>query len=46
MLAAYASIAASLFGTLRAFFGDFLSLLSGMNGSVRFSRVLELILPT
>jgi hypothetical protein len=27
MLAAYASIAASLFGTLRAFFGDFLSLL-------------------
>ncbi|MCP1976724.1 hypothetical protein M2241_005455 [Bradyrhizobium elkanii] len=34
MLAAKASITASLCGVLRAFLGDFLSLLSGMRTSV------------
>src|SRR3954447_4052779 len=41
MLAAWASIDASLCGILRAFFGDFLSLLSGMKISVPLSTTVS-----
>ncbi|WP_456684384.1 hypothetical protein [Bradyrhizobium elkanii] len=42
MLAAKASIAASLCGVLRAFFGDFFSLLSGMRTSVPLGILIDL----
>ena len=41
MLAAWASIAASMWGTFRAFFGDFFSLLSGIKISVPFAGPLS-----
>src|SRR5712692_2936130 len=44
MLAAYASIDASPCGVLRAFFGDFLSLLSGMKRSVPLSTTISTFL--
>src|SRR6266849_4497081 len=44
MLAAYASIDASPCGVLRAFFGDFLSLLSGMKRSVPLSATISTFL--
>src|SRR5258707_8605853 len=44
MLAEYASIDATLCGVLRALFGDFLSLLSGMKRSVPLSATVAVFL--